>query len=30
MTEQNQLDWQRDNFENIQDPWKVKLWEEKV
>ncbi|KAB0654152.1 P-loop ATPase [Acinetobacter bohemicus] len=27
MTEQNQLNWQRDNFENIEEAWQGDLWD---
>ena len=29
MTEQNQLNWQRDNFKNIEEAWQGDLWERK-
>ena len=29
MTEQNQLNWQRDNFENIEEAWQGDLWDRK-
>ena len=27
MTEQNQLNWQRDNFESIEEAWQGDLWD---
>lgn len=29
MTEIKQLNWQRDNFENIEEAWEGDLWERK-